>query len=557
LPQPKRDHGRLSLFLWGNGDNEAKQIDQELSEVGFRQVAHGRGRLFYLTTYDELKEIRGSSEDSQNPPTVSCTSLISQPVYHVTSQSRWGAPDYYAAITSNGQLYTWGDGSHGQLGHGNTQSLVESVPQRVQALADENVAQIACGGYHAVARTHQGALWSWGYNGNGRTGHGLTEGDVLIPKLVTELKNTIVTQVSAGLFHTALATNQGQLYTCGFGGDGRLGHNHEQNCLIPTLVESMQDFVVQQVSCGAHHTALLTDKGTLYTFGKNENGLLGHDDEENRLVPTLVEALETINITQVSCGNEHSVALSDQGQIYTWGRGAFGELGHGSFDKLLVPQKVSQLQDFCVVRVEAFERYTAALVDPISFGPGDSVPTASVLYSMVNNEQFADVTFLIADDTTNTTTTTSSVYAHRAILSQRCEFFATMFSSGMKESSMKEIAIHDIRREVFLVLLEYLYTDAIHIQVEHSIELYCAADMYGLKRLKNLCLRPLKHNMTIDNAAPLLQQAADSNYPELKEICLDFMVKHFAKVSKSPSIEQITQPELLVEVMRGVADRMS
>mmetsp|Transcript_14147 Transcript_14147/g.39114 ORF Transcript_14147/g.39114 Transcript_14147/m.39114 type:complete len:563 (-) Transcript_14147:2003-3691(-) len=550
------DNARLSLFLWGNGDNEAKQIDQELSEVGFRQVAHGRGRLFYLTSCHELKEIRGGSpEDSKLPPTVSCTSLISHPVFSVTSQSRWGAPDYYAAITSSRHLYTWGDCSHGQLGHGNKENVTDGPPKKVQALAKEKITQIACGGYHALATTMEGRLFSWGYNGNGRTGQGLTEGDLFVPKIVSGLKTTKVKQVSAGLFHSAFCTEAGELFTFGYGGDGRLGLGNETNCLVPTRVVHLEGKHVAQVSCGSHHTALITKTGSLYSFGKNEHGLLGHGDEEKRLEPTFVRSLESISVSQVSCGNEHSVALSDDGQIYTWGRGTFGELGHGTFDKVMIPTKVLQLKQYRVVRVEAFERYTAALVDPDSFGPGDLVPTSSVLYSMVNNQEFADVMFLVDNE---------PVYGHRAILTQRCQFFNGLFTSGMKESATlassscsnedKAIPIHDIRREIFLMLLEYLYTDAVLVDIDHAIELYCAADMYGLPRLKNLCLRPLKLNMTIATAAPLLQSAANSKHEELKEICMDFVVSNFCAVSKDKGIEQIKQPELLIEIIRKVAE---
>ena len=208
---------------------------------------------------------------------------------------------------------------------------------------------------------------------------------------------------------------------------GRLGHNSELNCLVPRLVEELYGKRPIQLSCGGFHTAVVTEDGRLYTFGGGEHGQLGHNDRVNKLKPTLVQALEDVFISQVTCGWSHSVALDAGGCVYTWGNSDHGKLGHGSSRKVAIPQVVDKLKDYRVVRVASYNEHTAALVDP-SFlcGSGNSAVNAvpvtaaytSQIRALVNDDEFSDVTFMIEN---------APIYAHRAILAQRCPHFAAMF----------------------------------------------------------------------------------------------------------------------------------
>ena len=103
----------------------------------------------------------------------------------------------------------------------------------------------------------------------------------------------------------------------GEGKFGRLGHSTEANCHSPRLVESMIGKKPRQVSCGGFHTAVVTEDGRLYTFGGGEHGQLGHSDRVNKHKPTLVQALEGVFVSQITCGWSHSVALSAKGRVYT------------------------------------------------------------------------------------------------------------------------------------------------------------------------------------------------------------------------------------------------
>ena len=207
---------------------------------------------------------------------------------------------------------------YGKLGHGNEAG--HSTPKRVEGLVGLSVAQIACGSRHTAIVTSTGALYSWGDKENGVSGHGTTEteGHQYTPRLMERLSGKRVSQISACGFHTAVVTDEGELFTWGEGKFGRLGHNTERNCYVPQLVESMIGKKPRQVSCGGFHTAVVTEDGRLFTFGGGEHGQLGHNDRVNKLKPTLVQALEGIFVSQITCGWSHSVALTAKGRVYTW-----------------------------------------------------------------------------------------------------------------------------------------------------------------------------------------------------------------------------------------------
>ncbi len=214
-----------------------------------------------------------------------------------------------------------------------------------------------------------------------------------------------------------------------------------------------------------------------------------------------------------------------------------GKLGHGSGRKVSIPNVVDNLKDYKVVRVASYNEHTAALVEPFD---GGSVPVTSSYFSqmraMVNDEEFSDVTFIVEGQ---------PVYAHRSILAQRCDHFGAMFRSGMRESVEKTIPIPDTSREVFLLLLEYIYTDSVKIDVEHAIGLYIASDIYQLDRLREMCCTVVKCNLNPNNAGPLVQIAEDQHCFVLRDICISYIVEHFDVVSKTEGIEQVSHKLLL------------
>jgi len=144
----------------------------------------------------------------------------------------------------------------------------------------------------------------------------------------------VVVQLALGSTHSACTTEEGTLYTWGSGRNGRLGHGDQSDKKVPTLVEALVGQVVVQLALGGSHSACTTAEGTLYTWGFGANGhggggQLGHGDHSDKKVPTLVEALVGQVVVQLALGSSHSACITEEGTLYTWGWGLMGQTGHG------------------------------------------------------------------------------------------------------------------------------------------------------------------------------------------------------------------------------------
>ena len=251
-----------------------------------------------------------------------------------------------ALITECGELYTWGCGIDGQLGHGARDSRRE--PTRVDALTDNSVQFVGCGGGHTVVADGTGSLYAFGNNRNGQLGFAPSrESKITVtkPKLVKTqpIKSTFCLNIACGRQHTAVMSNQGYILTFGGGRYGRLGHgpsalreaNYDQG--IPKSVVYKprvlkhgslgRPIIGYQVACGDFHTIILDTNGIVYSCGKNDDGQCGHGTPHNYVSPRVVESLNGFEISMVAAGGNVSMALLADGSVYTWGNSECGSLG--------------------------------------------------------------------------------------------------------------------------------------------------------------------------------------------------------------------------------------
>ena len=148
--------------------------------------------------------------------------------------------------------------------------------------------------------------------------------------------STVVVRVACGYRHTALITRRGALLTFGHGVCGRLGHGDEVDRRVPTAVAALAGCEVVAVSCGREHTAALTADGRVFTWGWGEAGRLGHGDEETRATPhpivffAAARIVESVGVaTAVACGREHTLVCTAGGALFAFGAGSSYRLGTG------------------------------------------------------------------------------------------------------------------------------------------------------------------------------------------------------------------------------------
>merc|ERR1719375_2362577 len=127
-----------------------------------------------------------------------------------------------------------------------------------------------------------------------------------------------------------------------------------------------------------------------------------------------------------------------------------------------------------------------------------------------------------------------------------------MFEGQMLEASMKEIVINHVQKNVFLAVLEFLYTDELEIKLDMAMDLFVAADQFGVERLKKMCEKTILQSISVENAAHILVAADMHHARSLRQRCLDFILRHFDSVSKTSAFEEMGRRnvELLFEILK-------
>lgn len=274
------------------------------------------------------------SRNSADTPRISFSSAVS-------TSSVESSPDDIPLST----IFMWGEGIEALVGESfrGKDALLPKVLESASAL---DAQKIACGNTHSVLVTRQGQVFSWGDGSGGKLGHGL-EADISNPKLIDALGGLNVVSIGCGEYHTCAVTLTGDLYTWGDGihNFGLLGHGNEFSYWTPRKVRGqMEGICVTSVSCGPWHSAAITSQGQLFTFGDGTFGALGHGDRCSTSVPREIEALKGQRAMKISCGFWHTAAVIEDnsltGKVFTWGNGDEGQLGHGD--------KLSRLSPYCV-----------------------------------------------------------------------------------------------------------------------------------------------------------------------------------------------------------------
>lgn len=142
------------------------------------------------------------------------------------------------------------------------------APTLISELAGKQVVHIACGSSHSAAVTSAGELYTWGRGSFGRLGLGTTE-DQLTPALVSGgLAGCTVVDAACGSgdAHSMAVTDTGAVYSWGDGEYGKLGRGGSEGCKTPKLVEKLQGYDVVRVYCGGQFSAALTKGGAVYTW---------------------------------------------------------------------------------------------------------------------------------------------------------------------------------------------------------------------------------------------------------------------------------------------------
>jgi alpha-tubulin suppressor-like RCC1 family protein len=175
-----------------------------------------------------------------------------------------------------------------------------------------------------------------------------------------------IKSLSVGAHHYAVLTEDGRVYTAGQGKYGELGLGKPFGQIDrPRLVRDVPKLV--DVKCGVYHTIALTEAGEVLTCGWGGSffttGTLGHGDKQSRPALTKVEALSGEKIIAISTGKDHCLCLNDKGEVFAMGRGEFGRLGTAGSGDEKVPVKLAALEGVKVKRIASGSSFNAAITN--------------------------------------------------------------------------------------------------------------------------------------------------------------------------------------------------
>ncbi|KAF9670228.1 hypothetical protein SADUNF_Sadunf13G0046500 [Salix dunnii] len=221
------------------------------------------------------------------------------------------------------EVFSWGSGANYQLGTGNTH--IQKLPCKVDALHGSFIKLVSAAKFHSVAVSASGEVYTWGFGRGGRLGHpefDIHSGQaaVITPRQVTSgLGSRRVKAIAAAKHHTVLATEGGEVFTWGSNREGQLGYTVDTQP-TPRRVSSLRSRIVA-VAAANKHTAVVSDSGEVFTWGCNREGQLGYgtSNSASNYTPRAVEYLKGKVLTGVSVAKYHTIVLGAGGEVYTWG----------------------------------------------------------------------------------------------------------------------------------------------------------------------------------------------------------------------------------------------
>ncbi|EEF36705.1 conserved hypothetical protein [Ricinus communis] len=229
--------------------------------------------------------------------------------------------DGHDSVTT--EVFSWGSGANYQLGTGNAH--LQKLPCKVDALHSSLIKLVSAAKFHSIAVSAHGEVYTWGFGRGGRLGHpdfDIHSGQaaVITPRQLTSgLGSRRVKAIAAAKHHTVLATESGEVFTWGSNREGQLGYTVDTQP-TPRRVSSLKSRIIA-VAAANKHTAVVSDSGEVFTWGCNKEGQLGYgtSNSASNYTPRVVEYLKGKTFKGVAAAKYHTIVLGADGEVYTWG----------------------------------------------------------------------------------------------------------------------------------------------------------------------------------------------------------------------------------------------
>ncbi|GMF58364.1 unnamed protein product [Phytophthora fragariaefolia] len=375
--------GQNSYGELGHGDTASRKSFERIESLQQKdiiQIGAGNEHTIALTADGKVLTC-GYNDNGQcgqgGTARVSHLSEMPKMGENVISQVHaYNGCEHTILVTMDGRAATCGYNYRGQLGHGNTAS--ESVPKIVRSLENKIVRLVSCSYYHTVMACEEDGggqqyLYTFGRNDYGQLGHNDSI-DRKVPQHVEAMGDQHVISVACGQYHTMVVTAAGKTFAFGKNDYGQLGVDSMENQLVPVQVRAgLERQECLEIRCGYYHTIVLCSGAHLFGFGRNDYGQLGLGrsnasstanlqlQQQRFSYARLIEELEGKDIVRFACGCYHTIAVSDNGVMYVFGRNNHGQLGTGDTNERVYPFPVDDFVGKRVALVVAGFYHTVVL----------------------------------------------------------------------------------------------------------------------------------------------------------------------------------------------------
>ena len=208
------------------------------------------------------------------------------------------------------------------------------IPSTTPPLVPLTISAASMGHKHSLFVTDTGRVFACGRNAEGQLGVGSTYFQQLTPIEITYFPNNsiVITDVAAGTDFSIFRASDGKLYSCGLASGGALGQGAiAPNLSTPQEIVGLTGVNITQVDAGTSHVLALSNTGQVYSWGTNTRGQLATNDTSMRAAPYAVSSGNFIStVVQVSAGGEHSLFRDNGNRGYSCGYNLRGQLGIGS-----------------------------------------------------------------------------------------------------------------------------------------------------------------------------------------------------------------------------------
>ena len=494
------------------------------------------------------------------------------------------------AMDNNKKLWSWGLGVFGQLGHSSLRD--EPVPRAIvsftlnqttavpvddgdpnpiqvatdiqEASKNITIAQIACGSHHTLALDTEGRIWSWGSSEYGQQGGsknyedlGTREGQskeqhfyYSIPRLLTGgLNGKRPVKIACGNLHNIALTEDGCMWTWGWGQTGALGHGNRRFQLFPTVINALRGDPIRCIAGGAR-TSFAVTSGTSTSFAFDFLPWVNNPQYSDL----------TIHLARNKVLHAHKVLVFSRcpalRAAYELGS-RFGDPDHANtlrFPKIdplvfqgllnylysdhlrVAPHLVGRLAVLALRLhlprlVGLCERYLA-LEEGAERSASEeelSVPHSTWEHDLqlaLDDKTFSDFELVVEGST--------KISSHRIVLHARCDYFSTLFKSAFQDSSAKELELGGLTRDQLIALLTYLYTNSVdHVDSDNIVDLLHSSDRFLIEDLKQTIELRLEQAIDDETVVDALMISESTATPRLRNACFLRIINNLDKFKGS------------------------